>query len=205
MINFPLFVWWKSKLWYSLNLTIHLWSMTFKVAVLCKPEDGFLSPTVPEFIYYKTALVCRAEWLWQLEKKKKKKHVRTPSSLWWSFTAYVLWTSPQCLVSLCVGPCACVPWFDTALLHWLLGPAGQCRASQDNGRVYGGWRSTYQCQQQRRRPSGHDGRPVTWSSWQKFPGERGTMYYQQFVLLWSSLLQIHYSDLTRSQKTWGCF
>lgn len=43
----------------------------------------------------------------------------------------------------------------------LSGPAGQCGAGQDHGAVRGVWRAISQFQQQRRRPSGHDGRAVT--------------------------------------------
>lgn len=51
----------------------------------------------------------------------------------------------------------------------LLGPADQCWACQNHGRVYRVWGSTSQCLQQRRWPSGHDGWSVMWSFQQKCP------------------------------------
>lgn len=54
--------------------------------------------------------------------------------------------------------------------YCLSGPASQCRVGQDHGWIYRVRRSVSQCQQQRGRPSGHDGWFVTWSQWQKWPG-----------------------------------
>lgn len=73
----------------------------------------------------------------------------------------------------------CFLWYRALLLvlimelkaFWfrLLGQADQRWACQNHGRVYRVWRSTSQCLQQRRWPSGHDGWSVMWSFQQKCP------------------------------------
>lgn len=78
---------------------------------------------------------------------------RLPDLLWWG-------SNP------CNGPSNTL----IGAFYCLSGPASQCRVGQDHGWIYRVRRSVSQCQQQRGRPSGHDGRFVTWSQWQKWPG-----------------------------------
>lgn len=79
---------------------------------------------------------------------------------------------------------------DWWITFFFSGPTGKCRAGQNHGRVHRVCRSISLCQQQRRRPSCHDGRTVTSS-----PREKCTIHHQQNLNLQYTPATAHTSRL----------